>query len=101
MVTDKDVVRGLVGQRTDAGCKLVAAPAPPSQREDGAQVSPAAEPGQRLVLDAYDPLPSAVLLFVLTAVVHLLLHALGLDATLEVFSRLIRSVSTLIGLVGG
>ena len=49
------------------------------------------------VLDAYDPLPGAILLFVLTAVTHLLLHALGLDATLEVFNRLIGSVSRLIG----
>jgi hypothetical protein len=52
------------------------------------------------VLDAYDPLPAAVLLFVLTAVTHLLLHALGLDATLEVFSRFIGSVSRVIGSVG-
>ena len=85
-MADKGMVRGPVGHRTDADC---------------AQASPVAEPDQRIVLDAYDPLPSAVLLFVLTAVVHLLLHRLGLDATLEVFSRLIRSVSTLIGPVGG
>jgi hypothetical protein len=52
------------------------------------------------VLDAYDPLPAAVLLFVLTAVTHLLLHALGLDATLEVFSRLIGSVSSVMGSAG-
>ena len=49
------------------------------------------------MLDIYDPLPGAVLLFVLTAVTHLLLHALGLEATLEVFNRLIGSVSRLIG----
>ena len=53
------------------------------------------------MLDIYDPLPGAVLVFVLTAVVHLLLHALGLDATLEVFSRLIESVSRVIRSVGG
>jgi hypothetical protein len=41
---------------------------------------------------AYDPLPGAIVLFVLTAVTHLLLQALGVDATLEVFSRLIRSI---------
>ena len=44
------------------------------------------------VLDAYDPLPYGILLIVLTAVVHLLLHALGVDATLEVFSRLVGSI---------
>ena len=99
-MTDKGVVRGPVGQTTDAGCKSVAAPAQASQTADCAQASPVPEPGQRLVLDAYDPLPAAVLLFVLTAVMHLLLHALGLDATLEVFSRLIGSVSRVIGSVG-
>jgi hypothetical protein len=99
-VTDKDVVRGPVGQRTDAGRKSLAATTQASQTADYAQASPVPEPGQRLVLDAYDPLPAAVLLFVLTAVTHLLLHALGLDATLEVFSRFIGSVSRVIGSVG-
>jgi hypothetical protein len=44
------------------------------------------------MLDAYDPLPAAVLLFVLTAVTQVLLHALGLDATLQVLSRFVGSV---------
>jgi hypothetical protein len=69
----------------------------PSQTEDRAQASPPEEAGSPTVLDIYDPLPGTVLLFVLTAVTHLLLHALGLDATLEVFNRLIGSVSRLIG----
>jgi hypothetical protein len=57
-----------------------------------AQASPPEEPGQRIMLDAYDPLPAAVLLFVLTAVTQVLLHALGLDATLQVLSRFVGSV---------
>ena len=100
-MADNSMVRNPLGRRTDVGANSVAAPTQASQTADCAQDSPAAEPGQRIVLDAYDPVPAAVLLFVLTAVVHLLLHALGLDATLEVFSRLIKSVSTLIGSVGG
>jgi len=42
--------------------------------------------------DAYDPLLYGILLIVLAAVVHLLLQALGLDATLQLFSRLVASV---------
>lgn len=91
-MADNGVVCGPVGRRTDADCHSVAAPAQVSRTADCAQASPAAEPAQRIVLDAYDPLPGAIVLIVLTAVVHLLLHALGLDATLEVFSRLIGSV---------
>jgi hypothetical protein len=45
-----------------------------------------------MVLDAYDPLLYRILLIVLTAVVSLLLQALGFDATLQLFSRLVRSV---------
>ena len=64
----------------------------PSQTEDGAGSSPPEEPGPPLALDAYDLLPGAIVLIVLTAVTHLLLRALGVDATLEVFSRLVGSV---------
>ena len=65
-----------------------------TKKEDGAGASPLEEPGQRIVLDAYDPLPYGILLIVLTAVVHLLMHALGVDATLEAFSRLLGSVGS-------
>jgi hypothetical protein len=88
-MADNVALHGCVGRRTDAGGNSATAPAPSSQTEDGAQVSPPEGPGQPIVLDAYDPLPSAVLLFVLTAVTHLLFRALGVDATLEVFSRLV------------
>jgi hypothetical protein len=100
-VADNGVVRRPLARGTDEAANRAAARPQSNQKEDGAGASPPEEPGQRIVLDAYDPLPGAILLFVLTAVVHLLLHALGLDATLEVSSRLIRSVSTLIGSVGG
>ena len=100
-MADNSLVRGPLGRRTDEVASRAAAPAQPSQTEDCAPAGPPGEPGQRIVLDAYDPLPGAILLFVLTAVVHLLLHALGLDATLEVFNRLIESVSRVIGSAGG
>jgi hypothetical protein len=38
--------------------------------------------------DAYAPLQCRLLLLVLTTAVHLLLHARGLDPSLEAFSRL-------------
>jgi hypothetical protein len=94
------MVGGPLARRTGEAAHRAAARAQAKQKEGGAGASPLEEPGQRIVLDAYDPLPGAILLFVLTAVTHLLLHALGLDATLEVFSRLIGSVSRVIGLVG-
>jgi hypothetical protein len=90
-VADEGVVRGPLARGTDEAPNRAAARAQLSQKEGGAGASPLEEPGRRIVLDAYDPLPGAVLLFVLTAVTHLLLHAFDLDATLEVFNRLMGS----------
>jgi hypothetical protein len=39
-----------------------------------------------MVLDAYDPFRYGILVIVLTAVTHLLLQALDVDATLQLFN---------------
>ena len=85
---DNSVLHGRLGQRTDEAAIRPAACAQPGQTED----CPPEEAGWPMVLDAYDPLLYRILLIVLTAVVSLLLQALGFDATLQLFSRLVRSV---------
>ena len=91
-MAENGVVRGPHRRGTDEAASRAAARPQPSQTGDCARVSPAEESGSPMVLDAYDPLLYRILLIVLTAVVSLLLQALGFDATLQLFSRLVRSV---------
>ena len=93
-MADDSTVRGTFGPGAERALSGAAARPQPSPMANRAQASPPEEPGSPTVLDAHDPLPYGILLIVLAAVTHLLLHALGLDATLEIFSRLV-------GLVGG
>lgn len=99
-MADDSTVRGTFGPGAGRAASRAAARPQPTQMTNRAQVSQPQEPGSPTVLDAYDPLPYGILLIVPAALTHLLVHALGLDASLEVFGRLIGSVSRVIGLVG-
>ena len=85
-MAENGVVRGPHRRGTDEAASRAAARPQPSQTGDCARVSPAEESGSPMVLDAYDPFRYGILVIVLTAVTHLLLQALDVDATLQLFN---------------